>query len=371
MPESELDVLLLAGRFEVRGSCAYTLRLAAGLARQKIAARVITPDARLVDARVRGRLKIQEIRRLDTPVWGEVVARFLLNETRRELPHLIHVQSQRALRYGSWLARRLDRPYLLTIHKHLEEGATLRLERKYCRRVIAVSDSVRDDLIRRFELPANLVTVIASGVDTAVPPDLPLPLEPGRVPVIGTAGPLEAVKGLPWFLGAARQVLDVRGDVEFLVAGAGPEEANLRRMARELGIADKVTFVPYLLCYTESLSATDIFVLPSLQQGLGTIMLEAMALGRPVIATSVGGIASVIRHGETGLTVPPQNSGELARRILELLEQPARARALGTRARELVVEQYNVESMVQKTLQAYREIAAANPLPEPLERRID
>jgi glycosyltransferase involved in cell wall biosynthesis len=237
--------------------------------------------------------------------------------------------------------------------------------------VIAVSDSVREDLRRRFGLSGELVRVIASGVETAPLPDLPSPLEPGRIPVIGTAGRLEALKGFPWFLGAARQVLDVRSDVEFLVAGAGPEEANLRRVARELAIADKVTFVPYVLNFTDSLAATDIFVLPSLQQGLGTIMLEAMALGRPVIATGVGGIASVIRHGETGLIVPPQSSGALARRILELLEQPTRARALGTLARELVCEKYSLETMVDKTLQVYRDIAAASPLPEPAERRID
>src|SRR5262249_5775045 len=257
-----------------------------------------------------------------------------------------------------------------TVHKHPEERARLRIDRRDCRQVIAVSDSVRDELLRRFVLPAEIVTVISSGVDTIVPDDVRLPLEPGRVPVIGTGGPLGAVKGLPWFLGAARQVLEVRNDVEFLVAGAGPEEANLRRVARELEIAEKVTFVPYLLSFTESLSATDIFVLPSLQQGLGTIMLEAMALGRPVIATGVGGVSSVIHHGETGLIVPPQNSGELARRILELLEQPARARAFGTRARQLVVERYNVETMVQKTADVYRAIAAAVPLPEPAERRI-
>jgi len=371
MSEFDLQVLLLAGRFEVRGSCAYTLRLAEGLEKERVAARIVTPDARLVDSRVRGRVKIEEVRRLGTPVWGELAGRFLLNEVRDEPPHVVHIQSIRALRYGSRLARRLGRPYVITIHKHPDEGAKLRIDRRDCRKVIAVSDSVRDDLVRRFELPYELVTVIVSGVDTTVPADVRMPLEPGRVPVIGTAGPLEAVKGLPWFLGAARQVLEVRSDVEFLMAGAGPEEANLRRVARELEIAEKVTFVPYLLSFTESLSATDIFVLPSLQQGLGTIMLEAMALGRPVIATGVGGVSSVIHHGETGLIVPPQNSGELARRILELLEQPARARAFGTRARQLVVERYNVETMVQKTADVYRAIAAAVPLPEPAERRID
>jgi glycosyltransferase involved in cell wall biosynthesis len=371
MSEFDLQVLLLAGRFEVRGSCAYTLRLAAGLEKQNIAARIVTPDARLVESRVRGRLRIAEVRRLGTPVWGQLADRFLLSEARREPPHVIHIQTLRAHRYGSGLARRLGRPYVLTVHKHPDENAALRIDRRDCRQIIAVSESVRDELLRRCGLPAELVTVIPSGVDTTVPADVHLPLEPGRVPVIGTAGPLEAVKGLPWFLGAAQHVLEVRSDVEFLVAGAGPEEANLRRVARELGIAEKVTFVPYLLSFTESLAATDIFVLPSLQQGLGTIMLEAMALSRPVIATSVGGIASVIQDGESGLIVPPQNSGELARRILELLDQPALARALGTRAREIVVERYNVETMVERTAEIYRHVAAAVPLPEPAERRID
>src|SRR5579859_4296644 len=125
MSEPELQALLLAGRFEVRGSCAYTLRLAAGLQQRGIAARIVTPDARQVDAPARVRLGIQELRRLDTPLWGEIAARFLLRDLRREPPHLIHVQSQRVARFGAWLARRLDRPYILTIHKHLDEGARL------------------------------------------------------------------------------------------------------------------------------------------------------------------------------------------------------------------------------------------------------
>ncbi len=370
-PPPALDVLLMAGRFEVRGSCSYTLRLAAGLQNQSVSARVVSPDARLVDARLRARLKIQEFAHLDTPIWGKFVLRFLLNEMRHEPPRLIHIQSQRALAQGNWLARRLQTPYILTMHEHLAKGARLSLDRNLCRRIIAVSESVGHDLLQRLKLPPEMVTVISSGVETAVSADVPLPLEPGHVPIVGTAGPLEAVKGFPYFLGAAQQVLAVRQDVEFLVAGAGPEEANLRRVARELGIATKVTFVPNVLCFTDSLAATDIFCLPSLQQGLGTIMLEAMALGRPVIATGVGGISSVIRHGETGLIVPPQNSGELARRIVELLEQPTRAQAIGMRARQVVVEEYSVETMLQKTVQLYRDVVAAEPRPQVVRHTAD
>ncbi len=359
MPEAEFEVLLLAGRVEVRGSSAYTLRLAAGLGGQGIAARVVTPDARLVDARSRSQLIIQEVPRLDTPVWGELVQRNLLNALYAAPPSLIHIQSQRVLKLGEWLARKLKRPFVLTLHRHLPQRAGFKVDMDYCRRIIAVSESVRDDLWNRLKLLPELVTVIPSGVETRLPADLPPPLEPGHVPVISTAGPLETIKGIPYFLGAARHVLSSRRDVEFLVAGAGPEEANLRRVARELDIADKVTFVPHVRGFSDSLAATDIFCLPSLQQGLGTIMLEAMALGRPVIATGVGGVASVIRDGETGLIVPPQNSGELAHRILELLDQPARARAMGALARELVLEKYDVNTMVQRTARLYREIIPA------------
>jgi glycosyltransferase involved in cell wall biosynthesis len=356
MSEAEFEVLLLAGRVEVRGSCAYTLRLAAGLGEQGISARVITPDARLVDAQARAQLKIQEVPRLDTPLWSELVQRTLLCELRSQPPRLIHIQSQRILKQGQWLAHKLNRPYVLTMHEYLAPKARFKLDMEYCRRIIAVSESVRDNLWDGLKVLPELVTVIPSGVETSTPVDLSLPLEPGHVPVISTAGPLESIKGIPYFLGAARQVLGTRRDVEFLVSGAGPEEANLRRVARELEIADKVTFVPYVLGFSDSLAATDIFCLPSLQQGLGTIMLEAMALGRPVIATGVGGVSSVIRDGETGLIVPPQNSGELARRIIELLDQPARARAIGAQARKLVVEQYSVTTMVQRTAQLYREL---------------
>src|SRR5260221_4232001 len=133
MSEAEFQVLLLAGRFEVRGSCAYTLRLAAGLGQQGIAARVITPDARLVDPKSRARLKIQEFPRLNTPFWDELVQRVLFYRLRREPPDLIHIQSQRILKQGDWLARKLKRPYVLTMHEHLARGANFKLNMDCCR----------------------------------------------------------------------------------------------------------------------------------------------------------------------------------------------------------------------------------------------
>ncbi|MSR58834.1 MAG: glycosyltransferase family 1 protein [Planctomycetaceae bacterium] len=367
MPESEaLDVLLLAGRMEIRGSCGYTVRLAQRLADWGVAATLISPDLKLLEPKVRQQLRCREYRQTDFPLWGTFVRWCLLHDLRQRPPALIHVQSRRALKLGNWLARQLDVPLALTVHDHLVSRERLAIDRRLCRKIIAVSPSVRDDLVDRQGFPQKLVTVIAGGVEIPPRPEGQAPLDPRHIAVVGTAGPLETIKGMPYFLGAARLVHDIRPDLEFVVAGSGPEEASLRRIARELGIAEMVTFVPYVRDFTESLEAMDVFCLPSLQQGLGTIMLEAMALGRPVIASRVGGITGILRDGETGLTVPPSDSAALARRILELIDNPARAQAIGAAARRLVAEDYNVDRMVLQTAELYHEISACQPKLSPL-----
>ena len=363
MADSDLEVLLFAGRFQVRGSCTYTLRLVQRLHEWGISSRIICPDARLVDAQKRSTFHIREYAQLDNPLLGRISLALMLKELRAAPPDLIHIQSRRMLGQGRWLARRLKRPFILTMHDFLRPREKLRIGRGLCSRVICVSDAVRSDLLAKTGLPEKLVSVIASGVEIGTTPDCLPPLQPGHVPVIGSAGRLETEKGMPFFLSAAQQVLATGREVEFLVAGAGPEEANLRRLARELGIADKVTFVPYLLDFGKSLAAMDVFCLPSLQQGLGTVMLEAMALARPVIATGVGGVYSVVKDGQTGLLVAPSNSGDLARRIIELLDDPVLARGIGTAARSLVHEQFDVGRMVRQTAELYREVLGAAAVP--------
>jgi glycosyltransferase involved in cell wall biosynthesis len=359
--EEAPHVLLLAGRFSVRGSSAYTLRLAENLPDNGMRPQLICPDARIVEDDVRRQLGIQEFPYLQTPLVSRVVLPMLARSLQPDPPDLIHAQSRSAAPQGMWLAHRLERPYVLTVHDYMQPRQTLRVDREWCRRIIAVSESVKSDLLARTGLPDSLVTVIHSGVECDDAPDASAVLPPGRVPVIGTAGPLEAVKGFPFFLGAAARVLMTGRDVEFVIAGAGPEEENLRRLSRELQIAEHVTLIPNLTDFAEALVAMDVFCLPSLQQGIGTIMLEAMALARPVIGTRVGGVYRVIRDGETGLLVPPSDSVRLAERMIELLDDPDRARAIGIAAQEEVRQEFSVERMVQKTAALYREVLANAP----------
>jgi glycosyltransferase involved in cell wall biosynthesis len=356
MPDPQPNVLLLADRFEARGSSAYTLRLADFLSEEGIDAQVVSADARLVPEGRREQLAIAEYPYLSVPVWGRVVLAALCRDLSEDTPDLVHVQSRSMLGCGRALASSLKRPLVLTVHDYLSPRETLRFDGRRDRLIIAVSESVRDELQEQTELPSERFQVIHSGVELPNVVDAPPLLDPDRVPVVGTAGPLEASKGLRFFLQAARQVLAGGHDTEFLVAGAGPEEIALRRLASELGISEKVTFAPGVTEFSTSLEAMDIFCLPSLKQGLGTIMLEAMACGRPVIASGVGGVYSVVRDQESDLIVPPSDSAALAKRIVELFDDPIRARAIGMAGREVVQKRFSVGQMVRETARLYRHV---------------
>lgn len=349
-------VLLFSGRLEVRGSSSYTLRLGERLPDRDFEAYVVTPDAHRVGSERRGRIDLREYPRLELPFWGRIVMNALLRDCRSKPPDIVHAQSAAVVRRAAWLAKRLERPMVVTVHSQVTGRLPESWSNLPIRRIIAVSRAVRSNLVGRVRLADDAIEVVPSGVDTHHDVQVLPVLDPEHVPVVGTAGPLEEVKGLPFLLGAAQRVLATGRKVEFLIAGAGPEESNLRRVATSLGIDRHVTFAPNLSDFTTPIAALDVFCLPSLQQGLGTVMLEAMAMGKPVIASGVGGVYSVVKDGETGLVVPPCDSGVLAKRIIDLLDNPDRARSLGEAGRSLVNEQFGVERMIDQTTEVYRAV---------------
>jgi len=354
---NDLRVLLLAGRFVMRGACAYTLRLLEGLKKCGVTSEMICTDAARVPSVKRNSLPIRESRALGGLRWRRAVdalADSLTDETR---PDLIHVQTRSMARVGLRLADRTQIPYVLTIHDFLSPGERVPLNTEWGKRVIAVSQAVKDDLVGKARLPDELVRVISSGVEVKpyfTPPERSE--EEGRTCVIGTAGPLERVKGHHYFLEAAKQILEAGFAVEFLIVGSGPEEKRLRDYARRLGIADHVTFVPQVQDYGQVLEALDIFCLTSLQQGLGTVMLEAMALGKPVVASNVGGVYSVVHDNETGVLVPTRNPDALAGKVIQMLHNPEWARTLARKGQRLVAREFSAEHMVEHTARLYRQV---------------
>jgi glycosyltransferase involved in cell wall biosynthesis len=349
-------VLLLAGRFEVRGSSARTLHLAEHLPTRGVRPQLVCIDACRVAPERRENYQLFSQPMLDVPILDRVYRHFLYRDHADDPPDLIHIQWRGMLPLGQWLARKFERPYVLTVHDYIDPRESFRFDRQWGRYIIAVSESVRDELVHVTGIDRSLVTVIHSGVPVDdVDSGLPV-LDPEHTPVVGTAGPLEAAKGLDYFLRAAQVVSATRPDVQFLIAGAGPEEKRLRRLVSELRLTGQVTFVPNVFDFGDSLAAMDIYCLPALKQGLGTIMLEAMSRGKPVIATQAGGVDSVVTHGKTGLLVPPSDSNQLAASILELLEHPVRARSIGQSARDLVRREFRIDAMVDLTTHLYRAI---------------
>ncbi len=352
------SILLVAGRFQARGSSSYTLRLAERLADHGFAAHIVCPDARMIPESLRSRLSIVESGLLDTSLLRSLSVLLTSRDVASLNPKLVHVQSRAAIPFGVPLARWLKMPCVLTIHDYLSRWESIPTDPSLIKRVIAVSESVSDDMLARSGVTPETLETIHCGVSIPELDDNSDVLNGSRNPVVGTAGALELSKGVSFFLEAARIVLDAGHDAEFLIAGSGPEEHALRMLARNLKLSERVTFVPNLPEFQSSLKAMDIFCLPALVQGLGTVMLEAMSYGRPVIATGVGGVSAVVTDDRAALAVPPSDSETLAARIIELLADPIRARAIGNAGRQRVIESFSADQMVERTVNLYRDVLA-------------
>ncbi|MAT16395.1 MAG: glycosyl transferase family 1 [Planctomyces sp.] len=352
----KMRVLLLAQRFELRGRSRYTMRLCNAFTQRGIDFEVITPDAQMLNPEDILKWHISEYRHLDLPIWGRIVQKLIERDLLDDPPDLIHVQSGSLADFGLNLAEALDRPAVLTIQKHVVGNERWLRGVDRFDRIITVSQDVKRSFQEHAKYPSQRLARIHNGVPIPeLNPETDL-LNPTRVPVIGIAGPLEKIKGIPYFLGAAQRLIEEKYDVEFIIAGAGPEEGNLRRMAKELNLTHHVTFASNLRDLSTPLKAIDIYCLPSLQQGLGTLMLEAMAMGRLVIATNVGGVESIVRDGETGWIVPAADSTALAAKIIDALDHPDQSKKIGLAGRSFVRENFSVEPMVEKTVSLYHQV---------------
>lgn len=350
---SSPDLLFLLGAYQLRGSVARGLALANQLSRRGQRLRLVsTAPVRFAETPP-ANLKIRVSRHLDWPLIGEFSKRHLRSDLRPDPPQLIDIQHRSLHPVGAWLARKLRIPYVVTVYDYLREREQFFVDMNWCRGVIVVSDSVRAELLQRTRIPERLVNVIPTGIEPPPADQCPRVMKSNRSPVIGTTGALEAGKGLDLFLKAAVRVREKLPDAMFLIAGSGPEERSLRQQARDLGLSPSLTILSNLPQFGPALRATDIFVLPALKQGLASTMLEAMAYGLPVIGTQSGGVRSVVTHGETGLLVPPADVDALAGQIVELVKQSEQARALGAAARQHVLERYDLQKMVDATVQAY------------------
>lgn len=251
-------------------------------------------------------------------------------------------------------------------HHRLIERLTARL----ADRVITCSEAVRAWEIDVIGQPAAKVTTLRNAI---VPPAEPGEAERraaraslGAAPddlVVGTLGRLdEPKKGLQFFIDAAAAVAARVPRARFVVAGDGPARADLEARAARAGLGDRLRFAGERRDVPRLLSAYDLFVQPSLWEGFGLTLVEAMAVGKPVVATRVGGIPEIVRHGRDGVLVPPGDVAALAGAIVELLDDPARRSAFAAEGRHRARTEFHIDRLVGETAALYRDALARHAL---------
>ena len=222
-------------------------------------------------------------------------------------------------------------------------------------RLVAISREISAEL-RAAGVPAERIEHIPTGV--VVPPaPLRRPAVAGEVALI-FVGRLVASKGVTTLLPAFAQARAACPTLAWRLwlAGEGALRADLERLAHSLGIAGCVQFLGTVADVASYFGQADIFVLPSLAEGLSNALLEAMAAGLPSIATQVGGTPELIQEGETGLLVAPEDTAALAAAMVRLAEDPVLRQALGQRARRKVEAEFGLERIAQRYEALYGEL---------------
>lgn len=235
------------------------------------------------------------------------------------------------------------------------------------RHIIAISDEVKDALINRFGAAENWLTVVHLGIE------LPKAASPEKIRttrkkfgirdnefVIGNVGRLTQQKGQKYLLQAFRIFIDKYRNSKLIIVGDGELRPNLEHLTRELGCYKNVIFAGYQEDMASMFGIMDIVVQSSLWEGFPNVLLEALAVGRPVIATSVGGTSQIIQHERTGILVQPRDYIALSNAMIELASNYESAKEMARVGRSLVERHFTIEEMCKKYEREY--VKLLNPL---------
>jgi glycosyltransferase involved in cell wall biosynthesis len=291
----------------------------------------------------------------------------------KESPDVLHAHGTRASSNTLWAARRLGIPVVYTIHGwsfHDDQHPAVRNMRIWGERYIttrtainiAVSASNRQSGLRY--MPDLKAEVINNGIDQrrfepsgnfkdirkelGIPTDALLVLFMARF--TGHKQPLTLIRA---FKGA----MDSMPGSHLLMVGEGDEREAGLRLAEELGIGERISFQPFRQDVPDVLAAADVFVLPSLWEGLPIGLLEAMAMGKAVVATRVDGTREIVRSGDNGLLVEPGNITALTSALIEMSRDPSFRKKLGQKAQQTVQDEFNASDMTRRIEKIYQDLS--------------
>ncbi len=285
----------------------------------------------------------------------------------KEKPDIIHTHSSKAGILGRLAAKIAGVPYIVhTPHGHVFYGhfgvcaskIFLWIEKifsKFTDRMVALTNGEKRDYIKLSVCPPEKLFKIHSGVDlkqfmqpngNSMEKKRSLGLDHNGI-VIGFVGWLLPIKGPEYLLKAMAHIWLDHPTASLVMVGKGELDVDLRARALKMNANGRVKFLGWREDIHEIMPVFDLLVLPSLNEGMGRVLVEAMAAGKPVVASEVGGIPDLVKHGETGYLVRPADEKALARGIKKLLHDPERARQMGQRGKEYC-KQFSLEAMIQK-----------------------
>jgi glycosyltransferase involved in cell wall biosynthesis len=285
---------------------------------------------------------------------------------KKEKIDLIHAHTRVSQAAANFTSHRTGIPYVSTCHGYFKTRLSRRLFDTWGARVIAISGAVKTHLEKDFGINEKRIELIYNGVDidrfslnysAKETANAKIALGLRESPVIGTMGRLSPVKGQRYLIEAMRYVISKHKEAQCLVIGSGREENMLKNLAKKAGLEDSIKFAG--AAYADIplyLSCIDIFILPSITEGFGLVLLEAMSAGKPCIGSDTGGINEIIKDGISGLLVPVGDAEAIGGAISRLLDDKILSYEMGRNGKEIVKEKFSINLMANKMIKFYREV---------------
>jgi glycosyltransferase involved in cell wall biosynthesis len=356
----------------ISGSENHLLHLLSGLAHTRftpVLMMLTDPQRGFPDREYTGRLQRAGVRVESLAIRGDfdpILVASLVRWFRRERPAIVHTHLIHADVHGVVAARLAGVPVVVSTKHNDDPFRTRRsivwLERWLARRTdrtIAISEWIRGFTLRVTAAPDERVVTVRYGY-SPTNDDEHAPVSPfaahgvpsDAIPIV-SVGRLVEQKGHEYLIRAFAAIAPAFPRAWLVIVGEGERRTALMELARRQGLADRVVFAGYRPDALQYIRCCGIYVHPSMWEGFGLVLLEAMAAARPVVASRVSAIPEVVAHGVSGLLVPPRDPEALAAALTTLLRDPAAAVRFGRAGAERVAREFSVDAMVRGTQQVY------------------
>ncbi len=295
---------------------------------------------------------------------------------KRIRPHIVHTHTSKAGALGRLAAYLARTPIIVhTPHGHVFNdyyGPFMTMlfvlaERNLSfvtDKIIAITEQEREEHLAVGVSSKEKYAIIHSGVALDWLMNASFEIDSGKrkfgIPqdcnVVGVVGRLVPIKGHKYLVTAAKKIIEKSRNTVFVFVGDGHLQSELEEQAESIGIRNNIIFTGWRKNVPEIICLFDMLVLPSLNEGMGRVLIEGMALGKPIVASNVGGIINIVKNGENGILLPPKDPNALEDAILQLINNRDLAEKMGKKGRAMVLPEFSSSFMAKRTDDLYQSL---------------